>query len=312
LEENVKKSILAIGLLFSVWCTEGIAQQYGQGPKLIAENRKLSHVLIGRHYYSVELHDQSLPCKNSKVFPFCTTTDSFEIIDNSGKTVFERHVRPSTDPLRADKQGFSSVYGIYVHQLRGASGNALLVQWDWQPADEASCPMNLVLGEIRDRVVAFSAPFCAELKVKSKSRTDSHDVWELADDSFQLALPGQGFWALVPVRMNFQSATLNPAECQGLRLCVYPTQESIAIPESTVSLTLYHAPEATQSEGIQIAPGSKVKILAVQLPTIAIEGRSLMNLGEITGAWLQLAVDGRTGWSHNIDDLAKLVFRESN
>lgn len=237
--------------------------------------------------------------------PFATPDDwvqSFEIRDTANQTVFGNY---DLSPVEVSAG---------AQLIEGRTGKGIVVTWGLEISAPGSCSWYQFFTVKNDHVVPLSGPICEAVefgkfgpdKIVLKYDEQGHfDYFDTIDhvDFFDV---------IIPVQVNFLDArlmgghlTVIPHHPPG-DWCAVPVRADRAqVSDKETFVRLFSEPGAPGAlpRRVAVKPDSKVQFLSAG-------GRCTVDdSGQPTGIdlrerpWLQINVDGQTGWIHDESDL---------
>ena len=254
---------------------------------------------------------------------------AMEIVDAAGAVIYRR-----TYPLFADDEGLSA-WEVSAHILKGTNGTGLLLR---SRPSESSAFYEQIFGIVNGKLVPFCGPFPetdAKPDASGAYRTDG-PLGPQADEA-RVSMGTGRFVMIIPVRIDWAQGKMSLApQCPEMTagtahaMCQYQLLDPNSLlqkPKNVTFVRLYSHPDenAGKPERVVVKPTSKIEILAYladmelkqpdfsQPPSpgeFPVKDMATLGPAPNTDAWLQVRIDGKTGWIHSDEDFTALGLPE--
>ena len=289
--------------------------------------KRLGPFAISGNSYSVALHEKHLPPSEDSG-PLDGVV-AMEIVDAAGAVQYQR-----TYPLWADAEAISA-WTVSPYILKGTNGAGLLVR---SRPNESSGFYEQIFGVMNGKLVPFCGPFPA-MDLKPDASGVYRTVGPLGPQADEISVTmGTGrFVIVIPIRVDWAQGNLSLApQCPEMTagtahaMCQYQLLDPNSLlqkPKNITFVRLYSTPDENSGrlQRVVVKPASQIEILAyladmeLKQPDFShppspgefpVKDMATLGPAPNTDAWLQVRIDGKTGWIHSDEDLTALGLPE--
>ena len=225
---------------------------------------------------------------------------SFEIQDASHLTVFKNHDL-ATGEVSASAE-----------LVEGQTGKGIVVSWGFETDAPGSCRWYQFFTVLQDRLLPLGVPICevlefAATKDKMTLKYDEKGHFDYFDTINHVEF----YDVIVPIRVSFLDARLMggrleliPHQPRG-SWCAFPVRAETGQRRDRDSFVRLFSqadrPDAPQH--VVVKPDSQIQFLSAAGRCTLDDYHQPMGIDLRDRPWLQISIDGQTGWIHDEEDL---------
>ena len=305
-----------------------IATPAGVAEEKTTEER-LGPFAISGNNYTVVLHKKHLAASEDGQVASADGVVAMEIVDEAGTVQYQ-----GTYPLWADAEAVSA-WEVFAHILKGTNGTGLLVR---SRPSELSGFYEQIFGLVNGNLVPFCGPFPAmDLKPDASGEYRTAGPLGPQADGIPVTMSTGRFVIAIPIRLDWAQGKLTLApQCPELSagkahaMCQYQMVDPKSFlqkPKSVTFVRLYSSPNESSGkpERVLVKPASQIDLLAyladmelkqpdflhAPLPKeFPMKDMASIGIAPNSDGWLQVRVDGKSGWIHGNEDLDALGLPE--
>lgn len=262
---------------------------------------------IGGQPFTVHLLIKRLPGRSDAD---SQALDTLDIRDGAGRAVFHE-----TFSHEVENGQFREWCGAGVEPLTGSAGSGLLVTSECLPSAPSSGGPWEVFGVVRGTLMRFGKPVVASGtfgRFVPGAVIARGAITETRSDTFTIRLWTGYFFVTVPIRIDWIGGSLALAQrcmTQSGRGfvddgCELPPEEATLAPRDAQTFVRLFR-ESNEDSGppahVVVNPASTVEVVGSKVRVRWNEQPDVVVLAAGDDVWVQVRIDGRTGWIHTED-----------